>query len=208
MKRKTMKLPVFFFTAFIFACLALIIDCTTVTFTNRRSTPVYVMFNRPANWGPTCYPPFQPGTVCQVEVGPVGSSRFCTSLVTTQDCNDAQNLHMTMIETAFVQGGAVWVDVSVIPARCTTNDWNRDRCANTGGASYNVAVIVQCESGTFVCRGPPGENGYPTNCGNPQSSQCINQNGNPSCTQAYYFPNPPLQPVLQCSYLNVTLIDY
>jgi len=197
-----------FITVFAFACIALQIMCTSVTITNLRSSPVYVMFNQPAHWGPTCYPPFNPGTVCQVEVDNVGGSRFCTSLVTTQDCNDAQNLHMTMIETNFVSQGQVWVDISVIPAACTTQAWYNNGCANTGGASYNVGVIVSCDAGTLVCRGSPGANGYPTNCGSTQSTSCINQNGNPSCTQAYYFPAPPLQPVLRCSYLNVTLIDY
>ena len=175
-----------------------------VEFHNQRSSPLYVSFTGSASWGASCSPPFRPGTACTAQVGDVGTTRFCASTKTTEDCNNAQNLHLTLIETAFVND-VVWVDLSVIPAACTNADWYSNRCANTGGASYNVPIQIQCNTGTVYCRGNKGADGYPTNCGNPTGG-CVGQdNGN--CVQAYFFPAPPKQPVLVCSYMNVTFFD-
>merc|ERR1711879_264992 len=172
---------------------------------NSMSSPLYVTFTASASWGSTCSPPFQPGTVCYANVTNVGSTRFCGSTSGTQDCNNAQNLHLTMIETNFVSDENVWVDISVIPAACTNDDWYSDGCANTGGASYNVGVLVSCDTGSVSCGGSAGNNGYPTACGNPTGS-CVGQN-NPSCVQAYFFPAPPAEPVLYCEYMDVTFYD-
>lgn len=185
-------------------CFVVAISAVQVKFYNAMSSPIYVTFTGDASWGSTCSPPFHPGTICYANVGNVGSTRFCGSLSTTEDCNNAQNLNLTMIETNFVSN-TVWVDISVIPAACTTNDWYADGCANTGGASYNVAVDISCDTGSLNCGGKPGTNGYPTNCGNP-TGNCVGQN-NTNCCQAYFFPAPPAQPVLDCSYLDVTFRD-
>ena len=180
------------------------INALQVKFYNGMSNPLCVTFTGDASWGSTCSPPFQPGTVCYAQVGNVGGTRFCGSLTTTEDCNDAQNLNLTMIETNFVND-IVWVDISVIPAACTDSDWYADGCANTGGASYNAAVSISCDTGDLNCGGHPGTNGYPTNCGNPEGS-CVGQN-NTDCCQAYFYPDPPAQPVLVCQYLDVSFYD-
>eukprot|EP01123_Difflugia_compressa_P005678 TRINITY_DN176_c0_g1_i1.p1 TRINITY_DN176_c0_g1~~TRINITY_DN176_c0_g1_i1.p1 ORF type:complete len:221 (+),score=45.33 TRINITY_DN176_c0_g1_i1:51-665(+) len=184
---------------------------TNVNFVNQNGSPVYLSFNRNqyVSWGGSCSPPFQPGTTCYSSVSSsAGSSRYCASTGGLPDCNAAQNNHQTLVETNFVSNG-VWVDISVIPSGCTTGDWWNNGCANTGGASYNLPVKVDCDGHEFVCRGPPGNNGYPTNCGTTNGGCIGNARNDPSqCNQAYFFPAPNLEPVYFCTGdVTITFLD-
>jgi len=193
----------------IITILIVVNESTTVTFNNYYSKPVYLTFTGQASWGSTCSPPFNTGVTCVAEIGAVGSTRFCGALDGPQNCDAAQQLQLTLIETNFVSGG-VWVDISVIPPACTPQLWDQNQCSDAGGASYNIPVEVSCnDASSFICQGPPsGPAGYPSNCGT-SNGDCIGSaEGNPAlCNQAYFFPTPTLEPVYYCNYINITFLS-
>lgn len=167
-----------------------------------------------------------PGASCAAVV-PVsnGIARFCASRTQVPagrlpNCNLAQTRNQTMIEVNFGAGAngcypasmatCAWYDISVIPQNCTADDWKRNKCANDGGASYNVPVSLSCAGQpTYVCRGPrDGTHGaadYPGKCGDPAAS-CVG--GSQSCDNAYFFPTPSPQPNSQCPDGHVLRIDF
>ncbi len=168
-------------------------------------------------------------------------SRFCA--VTTLgssgsvDCSLAQQQSppLTIVEPYFQLGcnfgaganypGCIFYDISVIPANCTDNLFNSSNnyCAGTGGASYNLPVMLSCSGEpTFICKGPPSTGNmmyagamYPANCGNPMAN-CIpgtNSCPNPdaSAVNAYFSPtndNPNNEPGAYCLPPNALTITF
>jgi hypothetical protein len=117
------------------------------------------------------------------------------------NCNNAQANNQTIVKTNFgtgsnevcyptSQSSCVWYDISVIPQNCTNNAWTADRCANTGGASYNLPVSLACtDQAAYTCMGPTsgayGPANHPSKCGNPLAT-CYGNS--PSCANAYFWP--------------------
>lgn len=182
-----------------------------VEIVNHRQTPIFVGFTGndhkpgPITWGAGCTRSatgarIEPGATCAAKVAANAvSTRFCAALnAVPADCFDAQTNHQTMIETifepaenagCFKKGNCVWFDISVIPSTCTDTLWKTNRCANTGGASYNLPVSLLCNGHkVYTCRGPRdsthGPALYPSNCGNPTST-C---ESGPHCQNAYFYP--------------------
>ncbi|MGH7028948.1 MAG: hypothetical protein ACREE9_03690 [Stellaceae bacterium] len=134
-------------------------------------------------------------------------SRFCAAIVSVAssagalDCSKAQQQNRTLIETYFQPGPCVgfgasctWYDISVIPSNCTDQAWATNRCANTGGAAYNLPVALSCaQEPTYVCRGPAnskyGPANYPSNCGNPAAKPVSGPTPNPAGLNAYFYPD-------------------
>jgi hypothetical protein len=186
-------------------------ESTRVVLANNRETAIFVGFTTnnhkpgPINWGAGCTKlatgaMILPGTACAASVvANAVPSRFCAALNKVPvDCFDAQANRQTMIETIFEPAGkpgcfnkgrCVWFDISVIPPTCTDALWKSNRCAKTGGASYNLPVSLACSSNiVYTCQGPRtdkyGPANYPSNCGDPAAT-C--QNG-PNCQNAYFYP--------------------
>lgn len=211
-----------------------------VAFSNNRSEPIQLNFtlnnpahsNGPITWGVGCeatgttafssYATIKQGTVCNAVVDPnAGSSRFCATTDTTPtDCMNGQANHLTLVETTFQpgsapgcfsQGNCVWYDISVIPKNCTDELWKKDRCTGTGGASYNLPVVLSCKGSQsqpiYICKGPVsttyGPEMYPSKCGNPDAT-CAT--GTPHCVNGvsayfrpmYYPPENSYQPNAVC----------
>jgi hypothetical protein len=188
-----------------------------VSVTNSRSTAIYVSFTvqngtpGPIQWtnNSDCVLSgvgiqIAAGQTCSAFVPPAASSsRFCAALdAAPVNCWLAQTNHQTMIETNFLpasnggcfgQGACVWYDISVIPQNCTDNKWNTNKCAGTGGASYNLPVQTTCGgTATYTCQGPQnttawGSENYPSNCGDPIPNPPCSGNS-PKCVNAYFFP--------------------
>ena len=159
----------------------------------------------------------KPGSSCAASVVSSNTgSRFCAALSAPPDCLAAQRQHVTLIEPTFDTAAkcksakpCVYYDISVIPANCSDADWNRDHCAGTGGAAYNLPVALSClgtvREPLFVCRGPddsPFGSHYPEICGNP-AAKCIGNTQ--ACVMAYLHPmfsgpgsNSSHQPVGDC----------
>ena len=191
-------------------------------------------------WGSGCLSPINGLTVeiladatCNASVtDSVASpgSRFCAATTVTStglNCWVAQQNQQTIIETYFQPGpcfgpgtpDCIWYNISIIPSNCTdqmpygpnNSDWQNDACGYTGGASYNLPVMMSCAGGpTFNCQGAPFTNGpyalagYPSNCGNPAGT-CIGGTQQ-MCTngvEAYFYPmsaiNSNHQPVGVCT---------
>ncbi|WP_395664256.1 hypothetical protein [Methylocella sp.] len=167
-----------------------------------------------------------PGASCAATVpATAGTTRFCASATPVPagrlpNCNLAQARNQTMVETTFGAGAngcyptsmasCVWYDVSVIPQNCTADGWTLNRCANAGGASYNLPVALSCVGQpTYVCQGPRGGTygsaNYPVKCGNP-NARCVG--GGQSCDNAYFFPTPIPQPNSQCPAGQVLKINF
>jgi len=188
---------------------------STVRIVNGRTTPIYVGFTvgnapGPITWGAGCVKKgtgamiAKGGTCVATVVNNNASSRFCAALKGVPNCGSAQVNHQTLIETiyqpssaggCFNKGKCVWFDISVIPKSCTDALWDKNKCAGTGGASYNLPVSVACASKTiYTCRGPVsakyGPSMYPSNCGNPYSTTA---GGGPNNQNAYFYPmfDPP-----------------
>jgi hypothetical protein len=189
-----------------------------VTITNRQKKPIYVGFTTidrkpgPIIWGSGCTKAgkgvrIAAGKTCRARVASnAAPSRFCADdRAVPRDCFDAQQNHQTMVETnfepstnagCFNKGHCVWFDISVIPQNCTDALWKKNRCANTGGASYNFPVAIACGAKakpTYTCQGPTttkwGNSRYPGNCGNPNATCQSKKN----CQNAYFYPmfEPP-----------------
>lgn len=187
-----------------------------VNIVNGRATPIFVGFTTidhkpgPITWGAGCTMSgagamIGAGATCTATVvSNAVPSRFCAALTgTPSDCFNAQANHQTMVETnfepasnpgCFGKGNCVWFDISVIPSTCTDALWKQNRCANTGGASYNLPVSLACNGAPiYTCQGPPtatyGPANYPGKCGNPYAT-C---SGTPACLNAYFYPmfDPP-----------------
>lgn len=207
---------------------------------NSGTATIYVAFTnyttqRPGviNWAAGCQGQIvnqqlalAPGQSCAATV-PVsnGIARFCASRTQVPagrlpNCNLAQTRNQTMIEVNFGAGAngcypasmatCAWYDISVIPQNCTTDDWTRNKCANDGGASYNIPVALSCVGQpTYVCRGPRdgthGSANYPSKCGDPAAS-CIG--GSQSCDNAYFFPTPSPQPNSQCPNGHILRVEF
>ena len=206
-------------------------DTVTVNIANNTGATLYVSFTTlnhapgTITWnssGSGClktgvgtsaaYTQINAGQTCIAAVDTASSStRFCASKNSPPaDCMNAQNLHLTMVETnfeaasnpgCFNSGAAcVWYDISVIPSTCTDTLWKQNQCANTGGASYNVPVTLSCTNPAepvYTCQGPTngtyGNSNYPSKCGNPNAT-CAT--GTPNCSNgvsAYFYPmfDPP-----------------
>lgn len=193
---------------------------------NDRAAPVYVAYSGGGaiDWhlDADCVSvprgvEIKPGGSCSANVVPTNSgSRFCAALSAPPDCLAAQRQHVTLIEPTFDTSAkcksakpCAYYDISVIPANCTDADWDRDHCAGTGGAAYNLPVALSCPGPVreplFVCRGPadsPFGSHYPRICGNP-AAKCIGNTQ--SCVMAYFHPmfsgpgsNSNHQPVGDC----------
>ena len=183
---------------------------STVRIVNGRTTPIYVGFTistgpGPITWGKGCVKKgtgamiAKGGTCVATVVNNNASSRFCAALKGVPNCNSAQVNHQTLIETiyqpssaggCFNKGKCVWFDISVIPQKCTDPLWDKNKCAGTGGASYNFPVSISCASkAIYTCRGPVstkyGSSMYPSNCGNPYSTTA---GGGPNNQNAYFYP--------------------
>jgi hypothetical protein len=168
-------------------------------------------------WGAGCGTPIQ-GTTVKIGVG--GSchaavtdsvanpgSRFCAATLDVAssgalNCWAAQAQNRTLIETYFEPApcfgagtpNCIWYDISVIPSNCTDQAWASDRCANTGGAAYNVPARLSCAAEpTYVCKGPAsskyGSANYPSNCGNPAARPVSGPTPEPSALNAYFYPD-------------------
>ncbi len=214
-----------------------------VKVTNGRAAAIYVAFtagtighNAPGKIAWNCkvtnnQVEILPGHTCLALVpSNVGTSRFC-AFVTRQtppmaNCFLAQRINQTMVETTFgdpsndycypsSMGSCVWYDISVIPESCTDADWTANRCANTGGASYNLPVMLACNNEpTYICRGPTsstyGSALYPSKCGNPEASCVPGSIPAPSCDNAYFHPTPVPSPNAEClagSTLQITFLS-
>lgn len=137
-------------------------------------------------------------------------SRFCATIVgvtssesaAALDCSKAQQQNRTLIETYFQPGpcfgpgtsNCIWYDISVIPSTCTDQAWAANRCANNGGAAYNLPVMLSCAGEpTYVCRGPAtnkyGPARYPSNCGNPAAKPVSGPTPDPAALNAYFYPD-------------------
>ena len=142
----------------------------------------------------------KPGSSCAASVVSTNTgSRFCAALEAPPDCLSAQQQHVTLIEPTFDTSAkcksakpCVYYDISVIPANCTDADWDRDHCAGTGGAAYNLPVALSClgpvREPLFDCCGPddsPFGSHYPKTCGNP-AAKCVGNTQ--SCVMAYFHP--------------------
>lgn len=189
-----------------------------VAITNKQSKPIYVGFTTidhkpgPITWGSGCTKSgkgakIAAGKTCKATVASnAAPSRFCASpKAVPKDCFDAQQNHQTMVETnfepstnagCFNKGNCVWFDISVIPQNCTDALWKKNKCASTGGASYNFPVSIACGTSakpTYTCQGPTttkwGNSKYPGNCGNPDATCQSKKN----CQNAYFYPmfDPP-----------------
>jgi hypothetical protein len=206
----------------------------TVSVTNSRPMPIYVAFTQYATvspgmitWDSNCtvsnnQVAIAPGQTCQASVPTtVGPSRFCAFLTQVQsgtvpDCNNAQAHNQTIIETNFTTNTSnnnpcfngppcVWYDISVIPSSCTDQAWAANQCEGTGGASYNLPVMLACNNEpNYLCRGPKsGKYGtamYPSNCGNPNATCVPPASGAaaPLCDNAYFHPTPVPSPNAVC----------
>jgi hypothetical protein len=197
-----------------------------VTVTNQGASTIYVAFTNystqqpaPITWtncsviNNQVVVPSGGATTCSAQV-PVtaGKTRFCafTSQVPigqTPNCNVAQSLNQTIIETNFGTGAngicypatvtnCVWYDISIIPQNCTPSAWSLNYCASTGGASYNLPVSLAASGqATFTCQGPQsttpyGNANYPTKCGVPTMSPPGCVGNTQTCVNAYFFPTP------------------
>jgi hypothetical protein len=218
-----------------------------VSVANQGTAPIYVAFSAgtigssapgPITWAANCtvsnnQVSIPAGQTCQAAVpSNAGTTRFCafTSLQTPPkaNCFLAQTINQTMVETTFgdtsnnycypsSMSSCVWYDISVIPASCTDADWTANQCANTGGASYNLPVMLACNNEpTYVCQGPTNTNYgpalYPSKCGNPNASCVPPGNGTPtpSCDNAYFHPTPVPSPNAEClagSTLQITFLS-
>jgi hypothetical protein len=233
-----------------------------VNFVNNQSVPVYVSFTiynaddspGPITWGTNClntgvgpnaaYAMIDAGTTCSATVDPTqfppngvlgGSSRFCASTAAPPDnCSNAQNEFLTMIETnfqpyvanpngsCFNNMSCVWYDISLIPnstsTPCTDAAWKLNNCAGAGRAAYNLPVQLSCNANpTYTCQGPIttkwGNHSYPGSCGNPDAT-CAT--GTPNCesgVSAYFYPmfEPPessYQPNAVCPNGNTLTITF
>ena len=150
-----------------------------VAITNKRTTPIFVGFTTmdhkpgPITWGAGCTKSgkgarIAAGATCKATVASTAApSRFCADAkAVPADCFDAQQNHQTMVETnfepstnagCFNKGNCVWFDISVIPQNCTDALWKKNKCASTGGASYNFPVSIACGTkakATYTCQGP------------------------------------------------------
>ncbi len=184
-----------------------------VTITNKRTTPIFVGFTTmdhkpgPITWGAGCTKSgkgarIAAGATCKATVASTAApSRFCADAkAVPADCFKAQQNHQTMEETnfepstnagCFNKGNCVWFDISVIPQNCTDALWKKNKCASTGGASYNFPVSIACGTSgkaTYTCQGPTttkwGNSKYPGNCGNPDATCQSGKN----CQNAYFYP--------------------
>ena len=186
-------------------------ETSTVKIANGRTTPIYVNFtvdHAPGQitWGSGCTKSgagamIAKGATCvAIVANNNASSRFCADVsAVPADCQNAQANHQTMIETIFQpstaggcfnKGTCVWYDISVIPSTCTDATWAANKCAGTGGASYNLPVAVACGATTiYTCQGPAtgkyGSAMYPSNCGNPYSTTA---GGGANNQNAYFYP--------------------
>lgn len=193
-----------------------------VNIVNRTGKTIYVGFapqsGSQITWGSKCGSPVQgttvrlaPDVTCQASVSDsVASpgSRFCAATSVgasgALNCAMAQQQNRTLIEPYFqpapcvgYNAGCIWYDISVIPSNCTDAAWAANRCANTGGAAYNLPVRLACTGPiaepTYTCRGPAGSKygsaGYPSNCGNPEAACIPGPSGNPACVNAYFYPD-------------------
>ena len=163
---------------------------------------------------------------------PLGSTRFCASTASAPvNCMLAQSNSQTTIETTFLpfssgscfsKASCVWYDISVIPSNCTNPLWEKNYCANTGGASYNIPVQLSCSGQpTYTCQGPAntiwGNSNYPGKCGNPiakcatGSQVCTSPNKCKPCSNgisAYFFPTPPKSPNAVCPNGKILTITF
>jgi len=192
---------------------------TTVKIHNARSGKIYVAYTAPdqkpgaITWGKGCQKlkggvAIARGKTCTATVvNNDEATRFCADTKSVpKNCYQAQTRHQTMVETnfqpstasgCFGKGRCVWYDISVIPANCTDAAWAKNRCAGTGGASYNLPVSVACGGTTeYTCRGPQttkyGSARYPAKCGNPDAT-CSGGN-DPKCLNAYFYPMSGMNP--------------
>jgi hypothetical protein len=194
-----------------------------VTIVNKSGKAILVGFAPQAGsqitWGAGCGTPIKGTTVtigingrCAAAVtDSVASpgSRFCAATLNVAssgsgalDCSTAQQQNRTLIETYFEPApcfgagtpNCIWYDISVIPSTCTDQAWASNRCANTGGAAYNVPAALSCAGEpTYVCRGPAnskyGPANYPSNCGNPAARPVSGPTPNPGALNAYFYPD-------------------
>ncbi len=190
-----------------------------VSFTTINQTPGTITWNSAGNGclntgtnANAAYTQINAGQTCTASVNTSSSStRFCAAASSPPaNCMNAQAQHLTMVETnfeaasnsgCFGKGACVWYDISVIPSTCTDALWQQNRCAKTGGASYNLPVTLSCAGNssepTYTCQGPTsrahGPENYPSKCGNP-NAKCAT--GTPNCSNgvsAYFYPmfDPP-----------------
>jgi hypothetical protein len=193
---------------------ALAADTSKVQIVNKRTEHLLVSYSEASQitWGAGCTEVahgavIAAGKTCTATVADDNAStRFCATDVTSVaaahkvrlDCSKAQNGNLTMVETIFQpstaggcfnKGTCVWYDISIIPLNCTDALWKQNKCANAGGASYNLPVSLGCGGETFyVCQGPVstkyGAAMYPSNCGNPNSKT----QGGKTGQNAYFYP--------------------
>ncbi|MGC2202657.1 MAG: hypothetical protein WA633_21285 [Stellaceae bacterium] len=186
-----------------------------VNIVNNTGQTIYVGFTPQAgsniSWGSGCGTPIKGLTVQIPAEGPCQASvtdsianpgsRFCAASTVSSsglDCAMAQQNNQTLVESLFQPDcfspgvSCIWYDISVIPANCTDAAWASHYCANTGGAAYNLPVMLACSGQpTYTCKGPPFTSGnysaakYPSNCGNPLAT-CFGTL--PSCVNAYFWP--------------------
>lgn len=226
LRRAALLLATIFIAAPTFAMAA---STSKVQIVNKRTELLLVSYTEAGNitWGSGCTQVTSgavvaAGKTCNATVVQDNvSTRFCamdvTSVTAAQkvrlDCNKAQNGNLTMVETVFQpatpslcfnQGPCVWYDISIIPLNCTDSLWKLNKCANTGGASYNLPVSLACGSETFyTCQGPVstkyGPSMYPSKCGNPNSKTQGGANGqNAYFYPMYYAPEKYYQPNRAC----------
>lgn len=193
-----------------------------VNIVNGTGKTIYVGFapqsGSQITWGSSCGSPVQgttvklaPDVTCRASVSDsVASpgSRFCAATSVgasgALNCAMAQQQNRTLIEPYFQPApcvgynvGCIWYDISVIPSNCTDTAWAANRCANTGGAAYNMPVRLSCTGPiaepSYTCRGPAGSKygsaEYPSNCGNPEAACIPGKSGNPACVNAYFYPD-------------------
>lgn len=143
-----------------------------------------------------------PGSRFCAVTAEIASSAGSAAASAGLDCSKAQQRNQTLIETYFQPApcfgagtpNCIWYDISAIPSTCTDQAWSTNHCANTGGAAYNLPVMLSCpDEPTYVCRGPAnskyGPAHYPSNCGNPAAKPVSGPIPEPAGLNAYFYPD-------------------